>query len=173
MRSILSKPVAEQLTPQQHQFLSQLMRELSKESERVFHIRRRTEEGLRAYIESGAALENRAVNRLLQQLERMAIELKDAGVESKTATELSLPVGPIKITSPDSMRLRPPDEKLDTSGVEEQVNSRIPSSLMLDCLDAVQVKEVALQTRNTLKNWSPTYAWQGRWGRPVWVNKKT
>ncbi|WP_305909711.1 DUF3375 domain-containing protein [Methylomarinum sp. Ch1-1] len=155
LRSILSKPVAEKLTPQQHQFLSQLMRELSKESERVFHIRRRTEEGLRAYIESGAALENRAVNRLLQQLERKAIALKDAGVESKTATVLSLPVGPIKISSPDSMRLRPPDEKLDTSDIEEQVNSRTPSSLMLDCLDAVQVREIALQTRNTLLKHGP------------------
>lgn len=155
LRSILSKPVAVQLTPQQHQFLSQLMRELSHESERVFHIRRRTEEGLRAYLESGAALENRAIDQLLHQLERIAVDLKDAGIEPKTATTLSLPVGPIKITSPDSMCLRAPDEKLDTSGVEEQINSRIPNSQMLDCLDAVQVKEIAIRIRGTLLRHGP------------------
>ena len=155
LRSILSWPVAEQLSPQQQQFLGQLMRELSRESDRVFHIRRRTEEGLRAYIESGAALENRAVDQLLGQLERMAIELKDGGIDPKVATHLSLPVGAVKITSPENMRLRAPDEKLDTSGIEEQVNSRTPSVEMLDCLDAVHVKEVASRTRATLRQHGP------------------
>ncbi len=55
LRSILNRPVARQLSPQQQQFLGQLMRELSRESDRVFQIRRRTEECLRAYIESCVA----------------------------------------------------------------------------------------------------------------------
>lgn len=155
LRSILSQPVSEQLTPQQQQFLGQLMRELTRESDRVFQIRRRTEESLRAYIESGAVSENRAVDQLLNQLERLAVEFKDAGVDLRTSTDLSLPVGPVKITSPDSMRLRAPDEKLDTSGVEEQVNSRIPSFEMLDCLDTVQVRKVALRIRDTLFQHGP------------------
>jgi hypothetical protein len=155
LRSILNRPVAEQLTQQQHQFLSRLMRELSHESERVFHIRRRTEEGLRAYIESGAAMENRAVDQLLHQLERIAVDLKDAGIDSKIATTLSLPVGPIKITSPENLRLRAADEKLDTSNVEAHINSRIPNSVMLDCLDAVQMKEIAMRARNILFKHGP------------------
>jgi len=155
LRSILSKPVAEQLTPQQRQYLAQLMRELTRESDRVFQIRRRTEESLRAYIESGAVFENRAVDQLLSQLERLAVEIKDADIELKTPTTLSLPVGVIKITSMDSIRLRMPDEKLDTSGVEEEINSRNPSIEMLHSLDAVQVKEVAYQMRDTLRELGP------------------
>ncbi|MCE1915074.1 DUF3375 domain-containing protein, partial [Enterobacter hormaechei] len=88
------------------------MRELSRESDRVFQIRRRTEESLRAYIESGTAQENRAVDRLLGQLERLAIELKNLGYDLQTATTLSLPVGAASISSPESMLLKSPDEKL-------------------------------------------------------------
>lgn len=155
LRSILSRPVAEQLSPKQRQFLGQLMRELDKESDRVFQIRRRTEEGLRSYIESGAAQENRAVDNLLGQLERMAVVLKDAECDLKTPTVLSLPVGTVKISSPESMRLKSPDEKLDTSGVEEEANSHEPSMQMLDCLDAVQIRAVAERTLETLEEHGP------------------
>ena len=151
LRSILDKPVAEQLKPQQRQFLNQLIRELTNESDRVFQIRRRTEEGLRAYIESGAALENQAVDRLLGRLERGAIALRDGDVKSNTPTNLSLPVGACKITSPETMRLRMPEEKLDTSGIELQENATSPSSTMLDALDTVRIKEVALRMKEVVK----------------------
>jgi hypothetical protein len=155
LRSILRQPVARQLSASQHQFLSQLMRELSRESDRVFRVRRRTEEGLRSYIESGAAAENRAVELLISKLERQAVLIRDEGVDLKTDTSLSLPVGPIEIKSPESMRLKSPDDKLDTSGVEEKANTREPSTHVLDCLDAVQVREVAHQVFNTLRELGP------------------
>ncbi len=159
LRSILSQPVAEQLTHLQQRFLNRLMQELNSESDRVFKIRRRTEESLRAYIESGAASENHAVDKLLNQLERLTVELKEAAPdfasELKKSTTLFLPVGNIQITSPQTMRLKNPDEKLDTSGVEEKINSRSPSIEMLDCLDAVQVKEVAYRIRDTLRRAGP------------------
>ena len=155
LRSILSRPVAKQLSANQHQFLNQLMRELSRESDRVFRIRRRTEEGLRSYIESGAAAENRAVELLISKLEKQAVLLRDKGVDLKSDTSLSLPVGPIEIKSPESMRLKSPDDKLDTSGVEEKANTREPSVQVLDCLDAVQVREVAQQAFNALKEHGP------------------
>lgn len=159
LRGILNQPVSEHLSQQQQQFLGKLMRELSRESDRVFKIRRRTEESLRAYIESGAALENRAVDQLLSQLERLAIEFKNAAPdyasELKKSTDLYLPVGTLKITSLDAMRLKTPDETLDTSDIEEKVNSRSPSAEMLDCLDAVQVKEVAYRIRDTLYREGP------------------
>ncbi len=53
------------------------------------------------------------------------------------------------------MRLRSPDDKLDTSGVEEKANSREPSSHVLDCLDAVQVREIAHKTLITLREYGP------------------
>nr|WP_306296833.1 DUF3375 domain-containing protein [Candidatus Entotheonella palauensis] len=80
LRMILTHPAADHLTPQQARFLGQLMRELIRESERVFQVRRRTEESLRAFIESGAHLENLAVDRLLGQLERSAVRFKEAEI---------------------------------------------------------------------------------------------
>lgn len=155
LRNILNRPVAQKLSTSQQQFLGQLMRELSRESDRVFRVRRRTEESLRSYIESGAAVENRAVDRLLSILEKMAVSLRDAGCNLKAETSLHLPVGPIILSSPESMRLRSPDEKLDTTGVEEQANSRAPSAYVLDCLDSVQVRAIAEKTFNTLKKRGP------------------
>ncbi len=155
LRSILNQPVAEQLSPAQHQFLGQLMRELSRESDRVFRVRRRTEEGLRSYIESGAAAENRAVDQLLSKLEKMAVGLRDAGCDLKTNTTLHLPVGPISLSSPESMKLKSPDEKLDTSGIEAHPNSREPSDQILNCLDTVQLREIARSSRATLRVHGP------------------
>lgn len=39
LRGILNQSVAQQLAPRQQQFLGQLMRELSRESDRVFRVR--------------------------------------------------------------------------------------------------------------------------------------
>lgn len=155
LRDILSLPVAQHLNQVQRQFLSRLMRELSRESERVFSIRRRTEEGLRGYIESGAAQENRAVAHLLTELERSAVVLRENGCNLNTQTRLELPVGVPGIRSPMSMALRQPDENLDTSGVEEQANHREPSMEMLDSLEVVQIRQLAVRTLDTLRRHGP------------------
>lgn len=150
LRSILNTPVADHLSHSQRQFLAQLMRELTYESDRVFQTRRRTEEGLRVYIESGAAQENRAVDLLLGKLEQVAVTLRESECNPRTKTNLSLPVGPIKIGSPEKMRLKTPDEKLDTSCIEEQRNLKTPSWDMLSHLDTIQVRRVAEQSLETL-----------------------
>jgi len=159
LRSILNQPVAEQLSLAQQQFLGHLIRELERESGRVHDIRRRTEESLRAYIESDAVLESRAVEQLLGQLERLAIEIRQSSADYekqlKHNTGLFLPVGSVRISSPMSMALKSPDDKLDTSGVEEVVNSRSPSDEMLNSLEAVQVREVAYRIRDILKQEGP------------------
>lgn len=155
LRGILNLPVAQHLNQGQRQFLSRLMRELSRESERVFSIRRRTEEGLRGYIESGVAQENRAVTRLLSELERSAVVLRENGCDLKTLTRPELQVGVPGIRSPNSMSLRQPDENLDTSGVEEQANHREPSMEMLDSLEAVQIRQVAARTLEALRRHGP------------------
>lgn len=152
LRSILSKPIAKQLTNSQYQFLSQLIRELSRESDRVFQVRRRTEESLRAYIENNTGIENRAVDKLIGQLERKAVNLKEAGINTMSLTKLYLPTGLARITSPISMRLKQPDEKLDTTGVVEITNSHKPNSLMLNSLNTVQIKQVALKVRDYIRS---------------------
>lgn len=155
LQGILSRPVVKNLTSQQQRFLGQLMRELTRESDHVFQIRRRTAESLRAYIESGAVFENRAVDQLLGKLERQAVSFKEANIALRTDTGLWLPTGNIKITSPMNIRLKTPDEKLDTSGVSAQVNSTTPSSEMLDCLDAVKILDVAQMLKTELNRFGP------------------
>lgn len=155
LRDILNQPVSRHLRPQQSRFLGHLMRELSKESERVFQVRRRTEESLRAYIESGAHLEIRAIEKLLSQLERRAVEFREAGVDPRTELEISLPSGAVKIRSPYSMKLRVPEEQLDTRDVQPHINSANPSDEVLECLDTVKVIEVAHNIRTILRSEGP------------------
>lgn len=151
LRSILNHPVAQQLSEAQKKYLGQLMRELARESSRVFQVRRRTEEGLRAYIESGAALENRMIERLLSQLEKQAVNLTlEQQCDLKTEMQSDLAVGSVQISSPENFALKSPSEYMDTRGVQQQQNRNEPSSQMLHYLDSVQVWAVAEKTRNTL-----------------------
>lgn len=155
LRGILNQPISQQLSSSQQQFLAHLMRELGRESDRVFQVRRRTEESLRAYVESGAASENRAVDKLLAKLEKVAVALRDGDTDLRMETQLSLPVGPLELSSPETMRLRSPDEKLDTRGVETRKNAQEPSEHILESLEAVRVREVAEKTYKTLVEKGP------------------
>ena len=155
LRSIMEAPVADQLTPRQRRFLEQLMRELGRESDRVLRVRRRTEEGLRAYIESGAAEESRAVDRLIVALEQRAVALRDDGVPLNVRTSLSLPTGAVRVASPTSMKLRRPDHALDTRGVQERPTRDTLGADMLHALDTVQVRALAERARSVLANHGP------------------
>ena len=152
LKAILSRPAAKHLSEQQVRFLGKLMRELSRESERVFQVRRRTEENLRQFVESGAAGEMRAVDRLLGKLERLAVGLEDADLSLRHETGLRLNSGGVSIQSPDSLRLKMPEEQLDTRGVEVRENATTPSDAMLQQLHAVQMMQVAERIRKTLRS---------------------
>ncbi|MFC0179255.1 DUF3375 domain-containing protein [Thorsellia kenyensis] len=156
LKMILSHPIAKTLPPSNTQFLAQLMRELTRESDRVFNVRRRTEEGLRSYIESGAALENKTVDRLLHALERNGLKLRDQGIDLKTELNLTLSVGPLEINSPESFRLRTLDDKLALNSIEENINSRTPSEFVLETLETVQIRKIAERIKTNLKNKGPT-----------------
>lgn len=155
LQSTLSRPAASNLSSQQQRFLAKLMRELTRESDRVFQIRRRTAESLRAYIESGALFESRAVDNLLGKLERLAVSFKNVNVDLRTQTKLWLPVANVHVRSPDSLRLKTPEEKLDTTGVQTQVNATTPNSEMLDSLDAVKMLDVARVIADQLQRHGP------------------
>ena len=155
LRRIMDAPVAEQLTPHQRRFLDRLMRELGRESDRVLRVRRRTEEGLRAYIESGAVEENRAVDRLIAALERQGVALREAEVSLTARTSLALPTGPVRVASPTSMKLRHPDHALDTRGVEERAAGDAIGEDVLRVLDTVQVRELAERARTVLAERGP------------------
>lgn len=155
LRSILGRSAAQYLKHDEARYLGYLVRELTRESERVFQVRRRTEESLRAYIENGTQQENRAVERSLRQLEKLAIHFKDHDLNFRASLNLDLPSGSIRVRSPSSIHLRLPEERLDTSGVVATANSHAASSGMLDHLNTVKVLEIAEQMRRLLREQGP------------------
>ncbi|MFN2288101.1 MAG: DUF3375 domain-containing protein [Chromatocurvus sp.] len=155
INSIITRPAAEDLNPGQRRFLERLMRELGRESERVFQVRRRTEESLRAFVESGAHLENRMVDQLLRDLEQVAVTFPDSGISLRSETGLALNSGSASIRSLDGLKLRIPDQQLDTSDVKPQANSRELNTAMLQHLETVKVMEVAAKMRNQLRTGGP------------------
>ncbi len=155
LRSVLSRSAAEHLSPEESRFLGHLVRELTRESQRVFQVRRRTEESLRSYVESGAHMENLAVENLLRQLEQIAVRFSISGQSLDAATPLMLASGRVKIAPIDSIRLRVPEEQLDIQNIQTQANRSDPSRVMLDCLESVQIIEVAARMRDTLHHNGP------------------
>ena len=155
LQYVLQTPAAKHLSLYQRQFLADLIAELSRESERVLRIRRRTDQELRAYIESGAMSENRTVGKLINKLEQLAVTLRNAECSLKSNTSLSLPVGKVELSSPDSIRLKQPDERLQVGLTTPHVNSREPSIKMLASLNSVKVQEVAKKVKSMLMQNSP------------------
>ncbi|ADM99114.1 DUF3375 domain-containing protein [Dickeya dadantii] len=155
IRSILARPAAQYLKSDELRYLSHLVRELGKESERVFQIRRRTEESLRAFVESTAQQERRAVERLLRQLERLAVNFKEQDISLREPVALDLPTGSLRVRSPSTIHLRLPEERLDTRQVAANTNSHVASRGMLDHLNTVKVLEVAQAMKRLLGEHGP------------------
>lgn len=155
LRSILVRPASQYLKQDEARYLAHLVRELTKESERVFQVRRRTEESLRAFVESGAQQERRAVERLLRQLEKQAVNFKEHDLSFRASVAVELPTGSLRVRSPSSIHLRLPEERLDTSKVTANTNSHVASVGMLDHLNTVKVLEVAQEVRALLNQCGP------------------
>ena len=143
------------LQPRQQKFLKRLLQELTQESEHIFQIRRRTEENLKTYIKSGAAQEKRTVDRLITQLEQLAVNFSKNNINLKQATHLILPTGNIEINSPDSICLREPIAAIQITDITEHTNSVVPSETVLTLLDTIQIKEVADSIYHNLCTFGP------------------
>lgn len=143
------------LQPRQRKFLKRLLQELTQESEHIFQIRRRTEENLKTYIKSGAAQEKRTVDRLITQLEQLAVNFSKNNINLKQATHLILPTGNIEINSPDSICLREPIAAIQITDITEHTNSVVPSDTVLTLLDTIQIKEVADSIYHNLCTFGP------------------
>lgn len=143
------------LQPRQRKFLKRLLQELTQESEHIFQIRRRTEENLKTYIKSGAAQEKRTVDRLITQLEQLAVNFSKNNINLKQATHLILPTGNIEINSPDSICLKEPIAAIQITDITEHTNSVVPSETVLTLLDTIQIKEVADSIYHNLCTFGP------------------
>ncbi|WP_239325177.1 DUF3375 domain-containing protein [Snodgrassella gandavensis] len=152
---ILNQTSASHLQPPQRKFLKRLLQELNQESKHIFQIRRRTEESLKTYIESGAAQEKRTVDRLITQLEQLAVNFTRNKINFKQATSLILPTGNIEINSPDSISLKEPIEAIQIADITEHTNSTAPSEAIIILLDTVQIKELAATIYHNLCTFGP------------------
>ncbi|NKC10770.1 MAG: DUF3375 family protein [Gammaproteobacteria bacterium] len=155
LRFILSCDAATHLSSGQQQFLNRLMRELGRESDRVFQVRRRTEEGLRSFVESGALNESRAVDRLLHELEQAAVHLREREVNLRTELDVVLPTGSVQIGSIQRMRLQAPGEPINPRDIEPVDNEREPSGTMMEHLHTVRLTELAGHIRGILQRTGP------------------
>mgnify|MGYP003495253018 FL=1 len=113
LQFLLEQPIAQYLEPKQKLYLGRLIRELVKESQRIFDIRKRTNESLRSYMESGAIAESARVSRLLQQLEQAAMKLVQQEIPIRQTLDLSLMTGSVQLYSPLSLKIKQPDDLLD------------------------------------------------------------
>ena len=151
IRSIIDRPTARShLNSQEIRFLSHLVRELSSESQRVIAVRRRTQESLRAFVEAGAQMERRAVERVLRQLEKLAVTFKDQDISQRTPLNVHVATGSFSVSSPSSIRLTHPQATLDTSKVVAHENQTNVSSAILESLESVKIQEVAIEMRDLL-----------------------
>ena len=151
LEQILANPAAQHLSPVRRLFLSRLLSELNGESKRVFRIRRRTEQELRAYVKSGMANENQAVDGKIRELERLAMLLREQNCRTDTPTALSLNVGSIAISSPNSMKLRQASSGFQVASIEEHPNSCRASEDILKSLDNVQIRPIALALQTIIR----------------------
>lgn len=140
---ILQSDSAQHLSPPQQRFLARLLTELTRESNRVFTVRRRTEQELRAYVESGVANENQVIVNKIRELERLAMMLRENHVNVDTGLNVQLNVGKIQVSSPQSMKLHPADDGFQAAVLDEHINRRQASEQVLQRLNAVQIRPIA------------------------------
>ncbi|MDO4433211.1 MAG: DUF3375 domain-containing protein [Alysiella sp.] len=148
--AILQSESAQHLSPPQQRFLARLLTELTRESNRVFTVRRRTEQELRAYVESGVASENQVIVNKIRELERLAILLRENHVNVDTTLNVQLNVGKIQISSPQSMKLHPADGGFQAAYISEHVNRHEASEQILQRLNAVQIRPIAVALQSII-----------------------
>lgn len=151
LQYLLEQPITQFLEPKQKQYLGRLIHELVKESQRIFDIRKRTNESLRSYMEKGMFSENARVSRLLQQLEQNAMKLVQQQLPTKTSLNLSINTGHAKLYSPVSLSVRQPDDVLDRRDMIEKTNTQHASTSMLKHLDNVHIRQIARHVQHSLQ----------------------
>ena len=150
LRTILNHPSSKCLNPKQFNFLWRLMRELNEEADRVRAMRRKTTENLRKYVESGAATDALAIDRVLSKVERTGLELIELGINLNELTPFSIPAGKAEMTFIQNIKPLEPSEQINTSGVKEQENLRSPNTEVLESLSSVSIHNLATNIKKIM-----------------------
>ncbi len=151
IEELLKHKVASHLKPGERFFLRDLTGILVAECERVRKVRARIDENIRFYLENTDFAENRAVDRLLTQLEQIAVKLKEAPINLRTEKmNFQIDSGSVDVDSIDAYTLRSPDEIADFSDIRDNTESGSLSQGVLNSLDTVRMSEVRDNIRRTL-----------------------
>ena len=151
LQFLLQQSIAQHLDKKQTLYLSKLIHELVKESQRIFDIRKRTNESLRHYMQSSAVTDGARVTRLIQQIEQTAMQLVQQDVPIKINLDMYLNVGNISAFTPLSLKIKAPDDALIRPELEERKNHQRVSQNILKHLDNVQVKVLAQMIQQRLQ----------------------
>lgn len=149
LNRILSHSASQYLTSKQKHYLSNLIKELNKEADRVLKIRRRTTDEFNRFIQSGAMSDVKVVDKLIAQLEQKATKFNECHIDLQTPLNIHLLTGNIQINSPDKLKLRQADETLNMGETIVQLN-QIPSDDILKNIELISLKHIAKQMKPIL-----------------------
>ena len=150
LRLLVESDASQYLNSNQQQYIANLLSVLSKESEQVIQMRRRTEQELRHFIESGQAVENHQVNRLIIEIEKTAVELAIDQPLLRQKMRLRLPIEPISFFSFDAWRLRAPSERLVINTEEDNLHDM--DLTILTNLETVNTSRVVAELFHVLRD---------------------
>lgn len=143
LRQLASGELAPEMNSEERLFFGNLMRLLTHESQQVVRRRQRTEESLRAFLESDAHRENRAIEGTLAELFRIGITLnKDSEFNPNLDLPLVLNSGPVHMQMLEHLLVMQPSSELSGDLVVHDATTELPDDLF-DRFDTVPVKEIA------------------------------
>lgn len=88
LQFLLEQPIVQYLDKKQTLYLSKLVHELVKESQRIFDIRKRTNESLRHYMQNSSLTDSARVTRLIQQIEQAVMQLVQQDLPLKSNLDM-------------------------------------------------------------------------------------
>lgn len=152
LRSLSTHEAARYLSSEERRYLGHLMRELSSQSQNVFNKRRRTEQRLRAYLESGAHREDKAIAHLLSELFRLGAQLKGLpDFDPRSPTTVVVGTGRAKITAADALDLHYHDDTEASQPIENHGALQSAPAHLFENLRAIRVRDVAARMLTQLR----------------------
>lgn len=120
IKRLLALGAGEFLSADESMQLMHLVRNLLSESERVLSRRGAGVDRLRAYIQSGAAVEHREMDRLLRRAAQYALKLQDnKEISWHDDMSIMMRTGKVRFSSPASLAVKMPDEVRMVANLDE------------------------------------------------------
>lgn len=152
IRRLMALGVSSFLSPEEARILNDLVHHLLMQSERVIARRRSAIESLRGYIQSGVQKEQRAVDRLLKQAERLAAALATRqDIDWHSDLSITLSTGKVRLSTPMALLVTMPAESGDEGPVEDHVAKRSLDGDALALFSGLRLVDVAARARDVLR----------------------